>query len=356
MDPTRLVAVIMAGGGGTRFWPRSRRHRPKQFLNFTNDGSLLQQTVARLRGLVPPERTFVITGAEHAALASEHSGLPKTSIIAEPERRDTAACIGLGALLAQRVRDDAVMMVLSADHLIQPIHAFHDTMTRAAAIAAEHDAIVTVGIRPVRPATGYGYIELDQPLDQTRPAAWRVNSFREKPDESLAKRFLSAGNFLWNSGLFVFKASTILDALRSHLPELHTGLLRIKDPRDPAELWREYPLLPRISIDFGVMEKAKNRLCVEATFDWDDVGTFEALERYIPADKDKNIARGDAVFQDAKNVLVDNDAPGLVVVSGVSDLLVVRTGDVVMILPRKAAESVKGVVDRLAKEGRHDIL
>jgi mannose-1-phosphate guanylyltransferase len=298
----------------------------------------------------------VITGAEHAALAIEHTGLPNTSIVAEPDRRDTAACIGLGALLARRIREDAVLLVLSADHLIRPVPAFHETMRRAASLAEEQDAIVTVGIRPLRPATGYGYVELDAPIDQARPAAWRVKSFREKPDASLAQRFLAAGNFLWNSGIFVFKAETILEALRTHLPDLHAGLHRIKDPRDPAELWREYPSLQRISIDFGVMEKARNRLCVEATFDWDDVGTFEALERYLPPDRDKNVARGDAVFQDAKNVMVDNDAEGLVVVSGVSDLLVVRTGDVVMILPRKCAESVKGVVDRLAKEGRHDVL
>lgn len=346
----------MAGGGGTRFWPRSRRLRPKQFLSFSQDGSLLRQTVDRLHGLVPPERTFVITGADHAKLALEHSGLPKTSIIAEPDRRDTAACIGLGARLAQAVREDAVMLVLSADHLIRPVEAFHDTLRRAAALAEEHAAIVTVGVRPSRPATGYGYVELGGKVDAGSPVAWRVESFREKPDASAAQRFLAAGNFLWNSGLFVFQASTILEALKTNLPDLYAGLMRIRDPRDPSELWREYPGLQRISIDFGVMERAKNRLCVEATFDWDDVGTFEALERYLAPDKDKNVARGEAVFYDAKNVLVDNDAPGLVVVSGVNDVMVVRTGDVVMVMPRKNAEGVKQVVERLTKEGRHDVL
>lgn len=356
MDPTRLVAVIMAGGGGTRFWPRSRRLRPKQFLNFEGEESLLRQTVDRLAGLVPPERTLVITGAEHAALAHEHSGLPKSSIIAEPERRDTAACIGLGARLAAQIRDDAVLLVLSADHLISPAAAFRETMMRAGAVAAEHDALVTVGLRPKRPATGFGYIEIGRPLDQARPAAWRVESFREKPDLATARRFLSAGNFLWNSGIFAFQAHTLLDALQKHLPDLHAGLVRLKDPRDPTELEREYPTLPKISIDFGVLEKAQNRIVVEATFDWDDVGTFDALARYLPADAAGNAVRGDVVVIDAKNVLVDNDADGLVVVSGVSDVLVVRTGDVVMILPRKDAEGVKQIVDRLAREGRHDVL
>jgi mannose-1-phosphate guanylyltransferase len=356
MDASRIVAVIMAGGGGTRFWPRSRRLRPKQFLNFMADGSLLRQTVRRLEGLVPPERTFVVTGAEHAALALEHSGLPKTSIVAEPERRDTAACVGLGALLAKSVREDAVMLALSADHLITPPDAFHATMRRAAAVAAAHDAIVAVGVRPSRPAVGFGYIEVGEPVDSERPIAWRVASFREKPDEALARRFLSAGNFLWNTGLFAFQAKTIEAALARHLPDLHEGLKRIKDPRDPAELHRVYPGLRKISIDFGVMEKAENRLAVEATFDWDDVGTFDAIARYATADDRGNVARGDAVVLDGRNNLVDNDAFGPVVLSGVSDLLVVRTADVVMILPRKGAETVKDVVDRLAKEGRHDVL
>ncbi|HYC78257.1 MAG TPA: mannose-1-phosphate guanylyltransferase [Planctomycetota bacterium] len=356
MDPSRLVAVIMAGGGGTRFWPRSRRLKPKQFLSFAGEASLLRQTVARLEGMVPLERTLVITGAEHAALAREHTGLPASCIIAEPERRDTAACIGLGARLAERIREDAVLLVLSADHLIEPAAAFRDTMMRAAAVASEHDALVAIGLRPMRPAVGFGYIETSRLLDDGRPAAWRVESFREKPDLETARRFLAAGNFLWNSGIFAFQAKTVLEAIRTHVPELHAGLARLKDPRDPAELYREYPGLPKISIDFGVMERAQNRLAVEATFNWDDVGTFDALARYIPADAAGNVARGDAVFLDAKNVLVDNDVRGLVVVSGVSDLLVVRSGDVVMILPRKDAESVKGIVDRLAKEGRHDVL
>lgn len=356
MDPTRLVAVIMAGGGGTRFWPRSRRLRPKQFLNFAGDASLLRQTVERLEGLVPPERTLVITGAEHAALAREHTGLPKSSIVAEPERRDTAACIGLGARLAERIREDAVLLVLSADHLIGPADAFRETMARAGAVAAEHDALVAVGLRPKRPATGYGYVEIGRPLDQGRPAAWRVESFREKPDLATARRFLATGSFLWNSGIFAFQARTLLKSLEKHLPDLHEGLRRIKDPRDPTELEREYPALPKISIDFGILEKAENRLVVEATFDWDDVGTFDALARHLPSDAAGNVMRGDVVALDAKNVLVDNDAPGLVVVSGVSDVLVVRTGDVVLVLPRKDAEGVKQIVDRLAREGRHDVL
>ncbi len=356
MDPSRLVAVIMAGGGGTRFWPRSRRTRPKQYLKFVGDDTLLRSTVKRLDGLVPPDRIVIITGQDQAALACEHSGLPKTAIVGEPEKRDTAACVGLGALIARSIRPDAVLLVFSADHVIEPAAAFRETMQRAAELAAEHQGIVTVGLRPDRPATGYGYIELGKRLDDGKPVAFKVEAFREKPDLETARRFLQAGNFLWNSGIFAFTTETILESIRQNLPELHAGLMRIRDPRDPAELHREYPNLKKISIDYGVMEKATNRHVVEATFKWDDVGTFDAVSRYLPTDSAGNVKRGDVMIFDAKNVLVDNDAPGAVVVSGVSDVMVVRSGDVVLVLPRKDAERVKDIVDRLAKEGRHDIL
>src|ERR1043166_960216 len=218
----------MAGGGGTRFWPRSRRLLPKQFLSFSGEDSLLRATVRRLEGLVPPERTLVITGSEHAALAAEHTGLPRSSIIGEPEKRDTAACIGLGALLASQVRDDAVMLVLSAGHLSEPGNAFRETMARAAELAAQSDALVTIGLRPSRPATGYGYIELGKRVDERKPVAYGITSFHEKPDLATARLFLTHGTFLWNSGIFAFTARTILDAIRTHLPDLHAGLQRIK--------------------------------------------------------------------------------------------------------------------------------
>jgi mannose-1-phosphate guanylyltransferase len=356
MDPSRLVALIMAGGGGTRFWPRSRTLRPKQFLRFRGDDSLLQATVKRLRGLVPPERTLLITGADVAALAREHSGLPASSIIGEPEKRDTAACIGLGALVASRVRPDAILLVLAADHLIEPAESFHACMRRAAELADEHGAIVTVGLRPTRPSTGFGYLEFGKRIDDRQPAAFAVKTFHEKPDLETAGLFLRHGSFLWNSGIFVFRPAVILEAIERHLPALHAALTTIRDPRNEAELRRVYPTLEKQSIDYGVLEKAQNQIVVEADFQWDDVGTFDAIARYARPDAHGNVARGEVVAMDARNTLVDNDAKGVVVLSGVSDLLVVRTDDVVLILPRKSAQSVKDVVQRLAREGRSDIL
>lgn len=356
MDFERIVAVIMAGGGGTRFWPRSRRARPKQFLAFDGQTSLLRQTVERLEGLVPPERTFVITGREHVELAKRHSRLPASSIIGEPVGRDTAACIGLGALLARRIREDAVLLVLSADHLIQPVDRFQGSLRRAAELAASTGQIVTIGIRPDRAATGYGYVEIGERVDEEEPAAHRVVRFREKPDLETARRFLLAGRYLWNSGMFAFTADAILSALQRHLPELHGQLAAIGNPASAEELAGVYPGLPAISIDYGVLEKEAGKLVIESAFEWDDLGTFEAVARHAEKHEDGNLSRGETCFIETKNCLVDNDGEGLVVVQGLEDVLVVRTNDAVLVMPRKEVQKVKDVVRELEERGFGDSL
>ncbi|MSR74299.1 MAG: mannose-1-phosphate guanylyltransferase [Planctomycetes bacterium] len=356
MDTSRIVALVMAGGSGTRFWPCSRRNLPKQFLSFGAEESLLAATVRRLDGLIPRERVFVITGVEHAALAEAHAGVPAANVIAEPEGRDTAACIGVGALVARQLREDAVLVVLSADHLVGDEKRFRDALHRAATLAADSGAIVNIGMRPDRPATGYGYVEIGECIDSGDPPGFRVRSFREKPDSETAARFVLGGDFLWNSGIFAFSVSTILAELQQHLPELHRDLLTLRDPRSFEELKRVYPTLQKISIDYGVMEHATNRIVVEANFDWDDMGTFEAVARHATVSVGKNLARGDAVFHEAHEVLVINDAPGTVVVSGVQDLLVVRTGETVLVMRRKDAERVKDVVKALEARGLTHLL
>jgi mannose-1-phosphate guanylyltransferase len=353
MDERRLVVVIMAGGGGTRFWPRSRQLKPKQFLSFGGPHSLLEETVSRLDGLVPRERTFIITGEEHAKLAIEHSGLDPRNVVAEPAARDTAACIGLGAILSHSVHPDSVMLVLSADHLVSPVQEFQSTLKRAAEIATAYGTLVTIGIRPDRAATGYGYVEIGARLDDQEPSAFHTVRFQEKPDLEDARRFVLAGNYLWNSGMFAFTSSAILSAIETHIPELHRGLLSIDDPRDPACLARAYSSLPRISIDYGVFEQARNRMVVEGRFEWDDLGTFEAVARHSERHADHCLSRGEAFFSDCRNVLVDNDLPGLVAVHGLDDILVVRTADAVLVLPRQDAQRVKELVRDLKAAG-HD--
>lgn len=356
METDRIIAVIMAGGGGTRFWPRSRKSMPKQFLSFDGRGSLLQQTVERLDGLVPHEHVLVVTGAEHVELAREHAGIPAENVIGEPCGRDTAPCVGLGALIAQDIREDAVVVVLAADHMIEPVEDFQASVKRAAELAAETGALVTMGLRPDRPATGYGYIEIGDRLDDEVPTAHRVVRFREKPDHETARRFVQAGRYLWNSGNLAFTTSAMLSAIETHLPELHGQLSSMSDPRDPAELARVYPEINGISVDYGVLEKADHVCVVEATFNWDDLGTFEAVARHAKKYGDGNLARGDALFLDCKGALVENDGDGLVVVSGLDDVLVVRTADAILVMPRKDSEGVKQIVKAVEDAGFEDRL
>ena len=356
MEKERIVALIMAGGGGTRFWPRSRRSRPKQFLSFESQESLLALAVGRLAGMVKPEQTLVITGRDHVTLAREHTGLPISSIIGEPCRRDTAACIGYGALLARRLHEDAVVIVLPADHLINTKEQFQEVMLRAAELADSTANLVTIGLRPHRPSTGYGYIETGEPVDDRRPVGRTVIRFTEKPDLEAARRFVLAGSFLWNSGMLVFRTGTMLEALEEHLPELHSGLMSIVDLDDQDEMARVYAALPQISIDFGVLERARDTIVVEAGFEWDDVGTFEAVARRAEKDSHGNQARGEASFVGCSGNLVENDAEGLVVISDVDDLLVVRTQDALLIIPRKDSERVKEAVRHLEETNRSKYL
>ncbi|NRA95497.1 MAG: NTP transferase domain-containing protein [Planctomycetes bacterium] len=351
MKSDRIIAVIMAGGGGTRFWPRSRRSMPKQFLSFDGEGSLLRQTVERLDGLVPREQVLVVTGIEHIHLAREHAGVPDENVIGEPCGRNTAPCVGLGSLIARSMREDAVVVALAADHLIQPTAAFHASVARAAALAADSGALVTMGLRPDRPATGYGYIETGDRLDDEVPNAHRVVRFCEKPDLETARGFVEGGKHLWNSGNLAFTPAAMLTAIAAHLPDLSAQLMSLSDPRSVDELARVYPKIDGISVDYGVLEKADHVCVVEAAFDWDDLGTFESVARHATPHGDSNLARGDAVFIDSRGSLIENDGDGIVVVSGLDDVLVVRTSDAILVMPREGAEGLKKIVKSVEDAG-----
>jgi len=357
LDPSRIIVLVMAGGGGTRFWPRSRQARPKQFLSFHEDGiSLLGQTVARLDGFVSRDRVVVITGTGHEDIAASEAGIPRENVVGEPCGRNTAPCIGLGTLLARQMREDAVVVVLAADHLIAPVEEFQVSVLRAAELAADTDSLVTMGLRPDRPATGYGYIQIGDRIDDQSPPAHRVVRFREKPALDVARQLSVDGAHLWNSGNLAFRSQVMLSALEEHVPRVHRALLSMANPRDPAELARAYADMETISIDHGVLEKASDRLVVEATFAWDDLGTFEAVARHAVEQGDGNLARGDALFVDSKGSFVDNDADGIVVVSGLDDVLVVRTADAVLVIPRDRSEDVKEIVKELKSRGLEEHL
>lgn len=348
-----LHAVIMAGGGGTRFWPRSRQRRPKQFLTVTGDRSLLQQAHDRIEALAGG-RTWVITGAAYCEeTARQLPGLEERQIVGEPLGRDTAACIGLGAALVAREDADAVMLVTPADHVIEPVREFQRAVEAAARTAEEQPgSLVTFGIPPTNPATGYGYIQRGESLGQRQGVdVFRVRGFREKPNRDLAKQFLSTGQYYWNSGIFVWKAATLLKLLAEFKPQLHAAVSRIAaawgTPSQDEVLRREYPNLERISIDYAVMEKARDVLVVQAPFRWDDVGSWLAVERMHPQDADGNTVMATHAGIDTHRCVVVGEPEKLIATLGVSDLLVIQDGDAVLIAHRSKEGEVKQMVDLL---------
>jgi mannose-1-phosphate guanylyltransferase len=358
-----LHALIMAGGGGTRFWPRSRQKRPKQFLTLTGDRSLLQQAVDRIEAAVPPERSWVITAGVHREEAGRQlPGLPSDRIIGEPCGRDTAACIGLGAALIARQEPQAVMLVMPADHVIEPVQEFRRAAHVAEQLAEEHPtALVTFGIPPTYPATGYGYIQRGAPVAQRQGVSvYRVQAFREKPSADLAERFVVSGDYYWNSGIFVWKAATILAALRERQPKLFAAVQRVAEawqgPQREAVLRREYEGLERISIDYAVMEHAREVLVVQAPFRWDDVGSWLAVERMHPQDADGNTVLASHCGLATRGCVIVADQGHLVATVGVSDLLIIQDGNATLVAGRRDEGTVKNLVELLKKKGLESYL
>jgi len=357
VNPTMsaLHAVIMAGGAGTRFWPKSRSSTPKQLLALRSERSLLQETVDRLRGYVEPAAIWIITGSDqHTATVASLPELPPENIVAEPARRDTAPCVGLAATLIAHRDPDATMIVLPADHIIGPDENFHATLATAVQ-AATDGSLVTIGIKPDFPATGYGYIERGE-RGEGDGDWFRVARFVEKPDESTATAYLETGRYYWNSGIFVFSVSSILGEMREHLPGNAERLARIGAALDGADaaavLEREFCEMERISIDYGVFEKAQKIAVVEAGFDWDDVGSWAALARHREPTAEGHIAHGRQVSVDAENCIVWADDPDhLIGLIGVKDLIVVSTPDATLVCPREMAEQVKALVQRCREGG-----
>ncbi|HUR52541.1 MAG TPA: mannose-1-phosphate guanylyltransferase [Gemmataceae bacterium] len=349
-----LHAMIMAGGGGTRFWPRSRSKRPKQFLTFSGDRTLLQSTVDRIAAQVPAERTWVITGDAHRGTSIEQlKELPADHIVGEPQGRDTAACIGLGAALIARVDADATMMVMPADHLIEPVAEFG-----RAALAAEHfaneypNALLTFGIPPTYPATGYGYIKRGKELGARNgvPIA-AVEEFKEKPDFETAEKYVASGKHYWNSGIFVWKPTTILAELKRQKPDLFARVSRIADawdtPRRADVFQTEYANAEKISIDFAVMQEAAEVLVIHAPYKWDDVGSWLALERNNPQDASGNTVQGLHYGVETERCVVAADPGRLIATIGVKDLVIVQCGNATLIADRKKEADVKKIVDQL---------
>ncbi len=349
-----MHAVIMAGGKGARFWPRSREKKPKHLLDIISDKTIIQETVDRITPLIAPENILVVTGRKHAGtLIKQLPDIPSRNIIIEPEGKNTAACIGLAALHIRKNASDDVMIVLPSDHAIADSRTFIDLLGAAAQIAAGEDSLVTIGIKPSSPQTGFGYIERSDLFKKIKAAdVFHVKSIREKPSFEQAAQFVASGHFYWNSGMFIWKNSVILKEISRWLPDLYTGLLKIDKvlgtPDEASTVSHVYKKLSSISIDYGVMEKADKVFVIPGDFGWSDVGTWDALADISSKDVKNNTALGGSrtIMEDSENSLVYN--PGkLTALVGVKDLIIVETKDALLICKKGRSQDVKKIVEKL---------
>src|SRR5881392_3048701 len=351
-----IYALILAGGSGERFWPLSRRARPKQLLRLVSEKTLLEETLARLDGFIPRERILILTNTEQESAVRKLLGnLPKENILAEPAKRDTAAAIALGTGWVA-VRDHAaIMVVLPADHVIANGPAFQETLALAADAAEETSELVTIGIKPTWACPGFGYVEHGKPVRlHKRPdsdAIHRVVRFREKPNPDLAESFLRRGNFRWNAGMFVWSVPTVLREFNRHAPELADFISQLRAPGNFEKALRErFSKLPRISFDYAIMEKADRVLVVEAGFDWEDIGSWRAVANYFQKDKQGNAANRAITAVDASNNIVFEEDGTSVALLGVHNLIVVRTSDAILICHRHQAEKIKNLLGKVPEE------
>ena len=347
-----IYALILAGGSGERFWPLSRRTRPKQLLQLVGDETLLEQTVARLEGLVPKERILILTNVEQEPAVRELlKSFPAENIVAEPAKRDTAAAVALGAGWVAARDHLATMIVLPADHVIKDSVAFRRTLNTAAVAAEETGALVTIGIKPTWACTGFGYVEEGEKIEVSgAPGATihRVLRFREKPNTDLAESFVRAGTFRWNAGMFVWSVASVLSEFNRHAPELAAFISQLQTPGNFAATLRDhFAALPKISFDYAIMENADRVLVVEAEFDWDDVGGWRAVANYLVQDADGNAANCEMTALDSTTNIVHAEDGTYIALLGVHDMIVVRTSDAVLVCHRHHAEKIKNLVGKL---------
>lgn len=348
-------ALVLAGGTGMRFWPFSRGLEPKQFLQILGKESLLQATVKRLKGTVIPKNIYIITNRAYfyeVAKQLEVFFVPSDNIILEPEGKNTAPAIGLCSRLISRFDQDAVLIILPADHYIRGIRSFRACL-RKAINCARHDFLVTIGIKPSFPSTAYGYIKVALPSISRPGICLRVKEFLEKPAFRKAQRYIRKKEFFWNSGIFVWKASVFLDEVKKYLPVLYSQLQRIETPRDIAKVW---PKIKPISVDLGVMERSKRIVLIPGEFRWVDLGSWDALNEVLPADKKGNVIQADCLNLDSRRISVFSKSRRLIATVGLKDLIIADTPDALLVCDRGKAQQVKKITEQLKLVRRKEYL
>lgn len=355
-----MYALIMAGGSGTRLWPCSREACPKQLLSLLSERTMLQEAYQRITPLIPDEQVFVVTSEAYADVVREQiPQLPAANIIGEPEGHGTAPCIGLSALYLRRLDPEGVMAVLTADHYIEKADELRRAL-EAAAQVAEAGHLVTLGIQPSHPATGYGYIERGEKLAQISGLdVHRVEKFTEKPDLATAQAFVKSGRYYWNSGMFIWKVSTILREFQKLMPQLYAQLMEIDaalgTTQERAVLERVWPQVENETIDYGIMERAQDVAVIPVDIGWSDVGDWAALSELLPPDEEGNVIVGEHVGLDTRRCMI-HGSRRLVATIGLEDMIVVDTEDALFICPKERAQEVRDLVEKLKESGREEFM
>jgi mannose-1-phosphate guanylyltransferase len=365
MAPTNTIyAVIMAGGVGSRFWPRSREKNPKQLLEIVGEGTMIQNTVRRLHGFVEEKNIFVVTNKlQKSAVLKQLPNVLPENIIVEPVGRNTAPCIGLAALFIERLDPNGIMIVLPADHLIANAREFINVLETASQVSQITSGLVTIGIHPTHPETGYGYIQAKDRSEELQrlnlDGVYEVKTFAEKPNYATAIKFLESGDFYWNSGMFIWRVDAILHELQRSLPDLHQHLKNLQPsigtPLFEQNLETTYGLIRGISIDYGVMEKAERVFVVKGDFGWNDLGSWDEVQRISSKDESGNFIKGNVITVNTKNSYIHADDK-LVAVVGVEDLIVINTPDALLICKKGESQNVKEVVDHLRRKQMNEYL
>lgn len=349
-------AVIMAGGGGTRFWPLSRQQMPKQLLNISGNDVMINESIKRLTDFIPLSNIFVVTNKKQKDIINQLilNDLPRENILFEPIGRNTSACIAYAAMAIQKRCGDGIMCVLPSDHHIANEAEFRRVLDRACHAADETGRLITVGIKPTFPSAGYGYIRYCRAGQVFADGAYEVEEFIEKPAVERARKFLESGNYLWNSGMFTWKVSTIMENLMRYLPRLYRNMVRIREligvDKEEEKVEEIYSELQSISIDFGIMERSDEVLVIPGDFGWNDVGSWDALGTIFPTDENGNIVRARHVSLNTKNSIIYS-GDRLVATIGLDNLIIADTPDAILICPKDRAQDVKSIVERIRLEG-----